>query len=255
MISSEKSSEWKEEVTSDKIFNDLTFVSQHKNGYRFNSDSMILSWFIHNILKDKDVATSIDAGSGSGVVPIVLNCHGFRSKTYCIEIQDDLYDLLDHNVKENGLCDLLFPIKDSFLNPHLPIKEKCDLVFTNPPYFPVDSGRLSPNNEKAVARHEFTGSLNDFLISSKKLLRKKGHFIFVYPTSRIQFALSSATDAGFSLRDLYLYQENPTVSPSLFTAHLVLSPSDSVSKTKLITMRDTEGQYSTIGREIMYDKN
>jgi len=254
MTSSEKSSDKIKEITSDKIFNDSTFIDQHKDGYRFNSDSMILSWFIFKMLSEKDVPTSIEAGSGTGVVPIVLSCHGFKSKTYCFEVQDNLFNLLRQNIEKNGLSDTLTPIKDSFLNMSLPFTKKCDLVYTNPPYFPVNAGKHSPNNEKAKAKHEFFGSLNDFLLSASKILKDKGHFIFVYPTSRIQFALSSVTKAGFSLRHLYLYRENPSVSPSLFTAHLVLSNCETVSKTKLITMRDSAGEYTSVGQEIMYDK-
>jgi len=254
MISSEKSSDQIKEVTSNKIFNDTTFINQHKDGYRFNSDSMILSWFIFKMLFKKDIAISIEIGSGTGVVPIVLNCHGFRSKTYCLEVQENLFKLLGQNIEKNGLSDILIPIKDSFLNNPLPAVKKCNLIYTNPPYFPLDAGRPSPNSEKAKARHEFFGSLNDFLLSASKILKDKGHFIFVYPMSRIQFALSCATKAGFSLRHLYFYQENPSVPPSLFTAHLVLSNCEAVSKTELITMRDSAGEYTSIGQEIMYDK-
>jgi tRNA1(Val) A37 N6-methylase TrmN6 len=254
MTSSEKSSDHIKEVTSDKIFNDSTFIDQFKNGYRFNSDSMILSWFIFKILSGKDLPTSIEAGSGTGVVPIVLNCHGFRSRTYCFEVQKNLFRLLRQNIENNGLSDTLTPINDSFLNSSMLFTKKCDLVYTNPPYFPVDAGRHSPNSEKAKARHEFFGSLNDFLLSASKILKDKGHFVFVYPVSRIQFGLSSATKAGFSLRHLYLYQENPSVSPSLFTAHLILSNSEAAPKTELITMRDHDGEYTSVGREIMYDK-
>lgn len=243
------------EITSDKIFNDFIFIDQHKDGYRFNSDSMILSWFIFKILSQKDISTSVEIGSGTGIIPIVLNCRGLSSKTYCFEVQDDLFKILCRNIKKNGLSDILIPIKESFLNNPPAVVEKCDLVYSNPPYFPLDTGRHSPNREKAKARHEFFGSLNDFFLSASKILKNKGHFIFVYPISRIQFALTSATKAGFSLRHLYLYQETPFVSPSLFTAHLVLSNNcEVISKTELITMRNSVGEYTSVGREIMYDK-
>ena len=255
MTSSEKSSKKNREVTSDKIFNDSTFIDQYKNGYRFNSDSMILSWFINKILSNKNIDVSIEAGSGTGVIPIILNGHGFLSKTYCVEIQNSLFNLLLTNIEKNGLKDLLFPIEGSFVDPSLPINEKCDLVFTNPPYFPVDTGRLSPDNEKARAKHEFFGSLNEFFTASTKYLRNKGHFIFVYPTSRIQFALSGATKAGFSLKDLFIFRENSSVPPSLFTAHLIFGGNINVSRTEIITMRNDKGLYTSVGREIMYDKN
>ncbi len=254
MTSSEKSSKTRE-LTSDKIFSDTTFIHQHKNGYRFNSDSMILSWFIYKILKNKKIMTAIEVGSGSGVIPIVLSRRGLSVKTFCVEKQNSLFALLEKNILNNGLKEHLEPVEGSFTELSLPLKSKYDLIYTNPPYFPLNTGRPSPSNEKANAKHEFSGSLNDFLLKSVKYLRKQGHFIFVYPVSRIQYALACASNAGFSLKDLYFYRENSSVSPSVFTANLIYGGSNSTAFTELITLRDKNGQFTAVGKEIMYDKN
>lgn len=255
MISSEKSSKNAKDVTLNKIFNDIIYINQYKEGYRFNSDSMILSWFILKTFKPKPSGHAIEIGSGSGVIPIVLSGRGLSVKTHCFESQLSLFDLLNENIIINGLDSTLFPFHKTFPDIDSSFKGKCDLIYTNPPYFPVDSGRLSPNKEKVLAKHEFSGSLKDFLFGSKPFLKKKGNFIFVYPTSRIQHALAWAFEAGFSLKDLFLYRENPSVPPSIFTANLILEGNNMVSNTELFTMRDSSGIYTDVGNEIMYDKN
>lgn len=255
MTSSEKSSKIERAITSNRIFNDSTHIEQYKEGYRFNSDSMILSWYIYKTLKTRIPELAMEIGSGSGIIPIVLARHGLSFKTFCIEAQSSLFNLLKKNVKNNGLNKVLFPHNNTFPELTDSFTEKCDLIYTNPPYFPVDSGRLSPNKEKVLAKHEFSGSLRDFLFGSKKFLKKKGNFIFVYPTSRIQQALSWSLEAGFSLKSLSFYRENPSVPPSIFTANLILEGNNTVSTTELFTMRDKSGNYTDVGNEIMYDKN
>jgi tRNA1Val (adenine37-N6)-methyltransferase len=59
-----------------------------------------------------------------------------------------------------------------------------DVTVCNPPYRLADSGRNSPNDEKRIARHEFSGGLGDFLNAARFLLRVKGRIALVYLADR-----------------------------------------------------------------------
>ena len=243
------------ETSRDVIFSKDTFIVQHKKGYRFNSDSMTLSWFINKISFKYQIKNCLEIGAGSGIVSIVLKKRGFKPDITCIEIQDEMFALLNKNIDENGLSETVFSIQDDFRNFAENTGSGFDLIFSNPPFFGVDSGKINENSIKALSRHEFFGNLNDFFVSSVKILRKNGHFIFVYPVSRIQYALQYAGNCGLSLKDICFFRENASVPPASFAAHLVFKSTDSSVSPDLVTMKDDSGEYSCIGRKIMYYEN
>lgn len=245
----------KNDFTIDKIYSKQIAICQKKQGYRFNSDSVILSWFIHHILGSKKIKHSLEIGSGTGVVPIILNKRGFLSKTECIEIQTDLFDLLKRNISYNGLEEFLIPRNNDFREFVKNNSLKFDLIYTNPPYFGNDNGKINAVNEKAVSKHEFFGSLSDFISYSGMILKPGGHFVFIYPLSKIFFALGGAYKNDFFLKHLYLFRENPDSVPVSFCAHLVYKGEPGNSLTEMITIRDNKGNYSETGIEIMYENN
>jgi tRNA1Val (adenine37-N6)-methyltransferase len=60
-----------------------------------------------------------------------------------------------------------------------------DAVTFNPPYRKINSGRINPLQEKAIARHEIKGSLKDFLEAAAYLLKPAGKVFTIYPARRL----------------------------------------------------------------------
>ncbi len=60
-----------------------------------------------------------------------------------------------------------------------------DAVIFNPPYRKLNSGRINPQLEKAIARHEIKGSLKDFIRAAKYLLKPEGKVFTIYPAKRL----------------------------------------------------------------------
>lgn len=60
-----------------------------------------------------------------------------------------------------------------------------DNIVFNPPYRKIDSGRINPSPEKAVARHEISGSLDYFLQAAQHTLKPGGRVFTIYPASRM----------------------------------------------------------------------
>ena len=245
------------ELTLNKIYNNYTELYQSKNGYRFNSDSMILSWFINRICTGcGSEKTALEIGAGSGIVSIVLKRRGFLPKIDCVEIQKPLSGLLEKNIGHNGLDAEIVPVCADFITFSAEKRRKYDIVFTNPPYFANESGHISLDSEKALAKHEVAGSLADFFAASKNILRKGGRFIVVFPASRLQFALFSAAAHGFTLKNIAFFRENSVTKPATFAASFVLGTETalfSLSDAEIFELRDSNGGYSDIGMEIMYE--
>lgn len=246
-----------EELTCNQIYTSGTELLQSRNGYRFNSDSMILSWFINRNFAGSEEGRALEIGSGSGIISIVLKRRGFLPKIDCVEIQEPLFGLLEKNIERNSLSGELFPFLGDIADFAAVKRKKYDLVFTNPPYFAKESGHLSVDSEKALAKHEVAGSLADFFAASANILRKGGHFFVIFPIGRIQFALASAADRGFTLKNIAFFRENAETRPATFAADFSFGSETSLfslSDAEVFDLRDMNGEYSALGMEIMYRK-
>jgi tRNA1Val (adenine37-N6)-methyltransferase len=169
------------ETTTDSLFRGRLRVVQKKKGYRFSIDSAILAK--HVSLKATDVA--VDLGTGCGIIPLILSLKTPLAHIYGVEIQEDLADLASKNVQMNGMEESISVIhgdmKDvrTFLTP-----ASADVVFSNPPYRKLHSGRINPEAERAVARHEIKASVRDVLSAAECLLKASGNFVVIYPAER-----------------------------------------------------------------------
>ena len=66
-----------------------------------------------------------------------------------------------------------------------PGRETFDLVLANPPFHAPRDGRINPDREKAVARHELRANLTDFVRAAEYLLRNSGRLNIIYPAAKL----------------------------------------------------------------------
>lgn len=170
------------EETLDEILNGLVRIYQKKRGYRFSIDAILLAHFV--CLKSKGKA--IDLGTGSGIVPLIL-AQGFPNVDWTgLEIQTEMAELAGKNVRHNGLEERIAIVHgDARKVKNVFPAHSFDAVTCNPPYRKMNSGRVNPSEEKAIARHEIHGSLKEFLHAAKYLLKPGGKFFAIYPAKRL----------------------------------------------------------------------
>ena len=63
--------------------------------------------------------------------------------------------------------------------------KKIDIIVSNPPYKKEKSGRLNPDKQKAIARHEIRLNLKTFFACCKRLLVHNGKVYIIFPAERI----------------------------------------------------------------------
>ncbi|MFZ2446116.1 MAG: methyltransferase [Syntrophobacteraceae bacterium] len=127
-----------------------------------------------------------------------------------IEIQPELAKLAQENVEENDLGDMV-EIREMDLRQAASHFEpgSFDLVLSNPPYRKPGSGRVNPNRQKALARHEITATLPDVFAAARHLLPQGGRIALIYPATRIGHLLCSAHERGFSPKRLRIIHSRP----------------------------------------------
>ena len=158
------------------------WVWQKKVGYRFSLDAVLLAGLTDLHPGDK-VA---DLGAGCGIISLILACRFPHCSFLGVERQPSLATLAERNVLLNGLVGQIDIKTDEMQNlfgqipPH-----SFAVVVSNPPYRPLGSGRLNPTPEKASARHELHGSLEQVAKTAAYLLPSGGRLAVIYPAWRL----------------------------------------------------------------------
>ncbi len=153
---------------------------QSKTGYRFSVDAILLSQFVTIKRGDRVV----DLGTGCGIIPLVLLLTRPVGYTIGLEIQKDLADQAARNTVLNGYESKMGVILGDIKHPPF-APSSADVVTCNPPYRPKNSGRINPDLQRAIARHEMLASLDDILNAASRTLRPKGRLAMIYSAVRL----------------------------------------------------------------------
>jgi len=180
-------------LTTDTFYNGRIQVKQNKSGYRFSIDAVLLA--SHAGPREGDRV--LDLGTGCGIIPLMLAYRNPKIKIYGIELQEALAEIADLNIKDNNMEDqvtiLCLDMKN--LKQDM-ISGPVDLVVCNPPYRKAKSGRMNPNEQRAVARHEIKVTLYDVIETSRRMLNTSGKFLMIYPAERLVDIISQMRSAG-----------------------------------------------------------
>ncbi|MBN1366146.1 MAG: tRNA1(Val) (adenine(37)-N6)-methyltransferase [Syntrophaceae bacterium] len=190
-----------EKETLDTILEGGLRVFQTKKGYRFSLDSILLAHFVSL----KSSIRVIDIGCGNGIILLILAKRYPKLHLVGLEIQDNLADLARKNSEYNNLENRIEIVSGDARH----IKSifpglSFDAAMFNPPYRKLNSGRINPLHEKAIARHEISGSLKDFLTAAKYLLKPSGTVFTIYPAKRLVELISLFRGSGIEPKKMKL---------------------------------------------------
>jgi tRNA1(Val) A37 N6-methylase TrmN6 len=174
--------------TLDTLFEGDLKLYQSCSGYRFSLDALLLAHF----LTCRNGEKIADLGAGNGVIALILAyLHPSLSITG-VEIQPSMVDRGRRNVQLNGFQGRVTIRQADVRNIQGTFSpESFAAVVCNPPYRRMTSGRISPDAERKIARHETVAELADFLRAGAYLLPIKGRMAWVYPALRVVELLQS----------------------------------------------------------------
>ncbi len=180
------------EESFDEFMNGRLRLIQPRCGYRFSVDAVLLSEFV--TIKPGDRV--VDLGTGCGIIPLLLLLKRPVSYVLGLEIQPEMAGQAARNVRLNRFDGKMGVVLADIRNiPLSPLS--TDVVICNPPYRQIATGRINPNPQRAIARHEILMVLDDILGASKRILRAGGRLALIYPTARLVDML--ARMKGYSL--------------------------------------------------------
>ena len=157
-------------------------IIQNPNKFCFGMDAVLLSGFAH-VRKGEKV---LDMGTGTGIIPILLEAKTEGEHFTGLEIQEESADMARRSVAYNRLEDRVDIVTGD-------IKEASalfplasfDVITSNPPYMTASHGIKNPEEPKAIARHEVLCTLEELVRETSRLLRPGGRFYLVHRPFRL----------------------------------------------------------------------
>lgn len=170
-----------EERIDDLHINDYKIIQNPKN-FCFGMDAVLLSDFT----KIKEGENVLDLGTGTGIIPILLQAKtkgkhftglelqeanvDMGKRSVIMNKQESHIDIIQGDIKE---ADRIFPLS-SF-----------EVITSNPPYMDGGKGLVNEHSPKAIARHELFCTLEDVIRVASRLACVGGRFYMIHKPHRL----------------------------------------------------------------------
>ena len=157
-------------------------IIQRTDGFCFGMDAVLLSGFA--MVKKGERA--LDLGTGTGIIPILLEAKTEWEHFSALEIQREVADMARRSVSLNGLEEKIQIVEGDIREASQIFgAASFDVVTSNPPYMNDAHGLKNPDLPKAIARHEVLCTLDDVVREASRVLKTGGRFYMVHRPHRL----------------------------------------------------------------------
>ena len=229
------------QLTADSFFNGRIRIKQPRKGYRFSIDAVILA---HHV-RPRPGDTLIDLGTGCGIVPLILAYRHEEIRIHGIEIQPGLADIGRINVADNRMqAHIEIHCMDLRAIDRRKLPSPADIVTANPPFRKQRSGRVNPNRQCAVARHEITATLEEVAAAAGRLLRTGGKFEVVYTADRAADLLCGLRAAGLEPKRCRMVHSRSQLPARLVLVEAVKGAQPGIQVAAPLVVYKADGSYT-----------
>lgn len=232
----------------DGIFGNKVRVIQSRKGYRVSEDAIILTWFARPNACDR----VMDAGTGCGVIAFGMAIRDPSVAVVGVEIQKDLADRAARGVKLNDLGTRVLIVRGDVTTSHLFFRHKSfDFIVCNPPYYEPGRGRINPQHERALCRHQLSLPIPQLFSVGQVLLRDLGRLDFIYPTAGIEGIFNAVAETGFQISRMLWIHPHEEAPPGHVCLELVLTESIEQTVEGHLYLYDRQRQRTSHARAIL----
>ncbi len=222
-------------------------VYQHRCGYRFSVDALLLYSFV----KVRHACAIVDLGAGSGIIGLLLARKFEEAKVLLVELQEGLYRLARKNIELNGLAERVTAVlSDVGLAAEKAQGALFDVAVSNPPFRKPTAGRISLREERAVARHEIRLRLPELTESASRLLRARGRFFVIYHPERLMELMDALRANRLEPKRVRFVHNDPSTSSKIVLVEAVKEGRAGIRIEKPLFIYRKDGSYTPEVEEI-----
>ena len=224
-------------------------IMQDDDFFCFGTDSVLLANFA---MSNSSNNVILDLCSGSGVIPVIFEAKNKCKKIIAVELQKEMYELLEENVKMNNLEEKIVTLNEDincFSTIRKCIEEKTgrnvvDIITVNPPYKEKGSGIKNDLDVKYIARYEEKCTLEDVFKISSKLLENKGKLFIVHKPERLTDLFSLSRKYNLEAKKLRFVQPKINDKPSIVLIEYVKGGGNELKVLKPLIEYNEDGSYT-----------
>jgi tRNA1Val (adenine37-N6)-methyltransferase len=217
-------------------------IIQDSTRFKFGTDAVLLS----NYAKLKPGGRCIDLGTGTGIIPLLLNAKNNVSEIIGLEIQKELCEMASRSIELNeGMAEGIKIV-------HGDIRQ-VDRLFTacsfsnvvsNPPYMKDGSGFQSEDQSIAMSRHEIKCTIDDIAKAAGYLLNDKGVFTLVHRPNRLVDVLYALRENSLEPKTIRFVHPYAGKAPNLFLVNAVKNSKPFLKVEEPLIIRKNDGTYT-----------
>ena len=157
-------------------------IIQNEEKFCFGMDAVLLSSF--TMVKPGEKV--LDLGTGTGIIPILLEAKTEGEHFTGLEIQAESADMARRSVELNNLTSKIDIVEGDIKEASKIFgKNTMNVVTVNPPYMNDLHGIKNPELPKAIARHEVLCTLEDVVREGAAVLKQNGRMYMVHRPHRL----------------------------------------------------------------------
>ncbi len=215
-------------------------IIQSPGRFCFGMDAVLLTGFV----SVKNGARVIDLGTGTGIIPILLEAKTGASHLTGLEIQHESADMARRSVALNGLGDKIQIVDGDIREAEsLFAPASFDLVTSNPPYMADSHGLKNPDDVMAIARHEVLCSLEDVIRAAAYLLPPGGNFCMVHRPFRLPEIMGLAEKYRLEPKRMQLVYPYVNAEPNMLLLQCVKGARPRLKVEKPLIVYEKPGIY------------
>lgn len=225
----------------DNLYRNGYQIIQDPERFCFGIDAVLLSSFA----KAKTGDQVLDLGTGTGIIPILMEAKTNASHFTALEIQEESADMAARSVAFNHLEEKIEIVTGDIKDASKRFgASSFDVITTNPPYMIGNHGQQASSEAKAIARHEVLCDLDDILRESALLLKQGGHFFMVHRPFRLAEIMSKMVAYKIEPKRMQLVHPYVDKEPNMVLIEGIKGAKSRLTVEKPLIVYESPGVYT-----------
>jgi len=222
-------------------------INQNPGGYRYSVEPFLLADWVRPAAGSR----ILDIGTGCGIIPLLLMSRQANLGITAVEIQGSLVQKAVENAAANRWSGRIRVLEGDFTALAGEWQaETFDWILSNPPYRKVNSGKINPCREKALARHELALTLEGLVQASVRLLKPGGKIALAYPYHRLEEVMEQLRRNQLNPTRFVRVNGHEEAAPKICLVEAVRGDGPPTPVAETLTLYHPDGRYTKTLQEI-----